>query len=134
MNEILKGFNDSDDKRFVGILLTAFCLITPTFGFFVVAAGLVPLWIYPLQMLVGGLFGIIVGGLHLLFYGAVFYGLAEGLTWGIFKVVRKPIARLIVLTALLIGFGVLALSPVYWPMSHSRTAWTNIFGVLSYGL
>lgn len=133
MNEIFRGFTDADDKRFVGILLSAFCMTVPTFAFFFVAAGIIPLWMYVLIMF-SDPFGFIIAGIHLVFYFVILYGCAEGLTWAIFKVVRKPTSRLAVLGTILLGLAFLALNPVYWPPSHSRTGWTNIFRVLSYGL
>lgn len=60
----MKGFTDADEVRYAKILFGAVCLTVPTYAWFAVADGTVPLWVYIPIMLGGGLMGFILGGNH----------------------------------------------------------------------
>jgi hypothetical protein len=124
-----EGFADHEDLLFARKLFLAICLTAPTFAFFFAAAGFVPLWYYLPMILLGGIFGLAVAGIHILINGILFYGISRLLTALVFRVARPPKARLAALYVLYGGLAILALSPVYYRPAHGHSEWTNIFGM-----
>ncbi|MFA6093857.1 MAG: hypothetical protein WCU88_09880 [Elusimicrobiota bacterium] len=127
-------FVDPKGEWFAVVLFFAFSLSVPTLGFYLIAAGSVPLWVYIWAMTLGDMAGFFIGGAHLLLWGTLLYGVALLLARGIFIIIRPPVARFITLIAILTGLSMLALSPVYYPISHSRSEWTDMRGLIRHGL
>ena len=119
-------FTDANEVRYGTILFAAFCLTVPTYAWFGVADGIVPLWVYIPILVGGGLFGFVVGGVYVLVYGAMLRFVARGLTAAMFYLVWKPRTRLVLLVLIVLCLVVLALSPVYLPPSMRTVGRMNI--------
>jgi len=132
--EFLRRDADSLDREAcVAVLFVTFCVFIPTIGMYFIAGGLVPIWMHPVMMLGGGLFGLLLGSIHIAFHAALFYGLSWLTNALIFAAIPSARVRRIVLIGLMCFIAAASLAPIYFPFSHSSGSWTNLIGVLSRG-
>lgn len=70
--------------------------------------------------------GFVVGVVHLLVYGVMLRFFARACASVIFYLVWKPWIRFVLLALILLGLVVLALNPVYLPVTLHGEMWMNI--------
>lgn len=85
--------------------------VFPCFYFLIVVAGFLPLFFIAITAFHRNII-FVINTLHCLVYGAIFYGLAGKISRSLF-LVKSPLIRHIALAAILVGAGILALSPIY---------------------
>jgi hypothetical protein len=92
-------------------IFAVFATVFPCFYFLIVVAGFLPLFFIAITAFHEGI-TFAVNALHCIVYGAIFYGLAGAAARALFRL-KNPRLRHAVLAVILIGAGMVAMSPIY---------------------